>query len=144
MVDPPRERALAADRVRWNPPMLRTVDSRSARTSSRWRWIFQSEEREERAMPENKPTFIWYELMTSDPDSAADFYRGVVGWNTSDAGQPDMQYTILSVGDRGIGGVMAIPAEAARTGARPAWLGYVGVPNTDDFAKRIVEAGGAL
>src|SRR5215468_952041 len=89
-------------------------------------------------------TFIWYELMTSDPDAAGAFYRGVVGWNTADAGQPDMQYTILSAGDQGVGGLMAIPAEAARAGAKPAWLGYVGVPDTDDFAKRIVEAGGAL
>jgi predicted enzyme related to lactoylglutathione lyase len=95
-------------------------------------------------MPDSKPTFIWYELMTSHPDAAAAFYRSVVGWNTADAGQPDVQYTILSAGDRGIGGVMAIPAEAARAGARPAWLGYVGVPDTDDFAKRIVEAGGEL
>ena len=95
-------------------------------------------------MPDSKPTFIWYELMTSDPTAAEDFYQGVVGWKTADAGQPDMKYTILSVGDRGIGGVMAIPANAAKAGARPAWFGYVGVPDTDDFAKRIVEAGGSL
>jgi predicted enzyme related to lactoylglutathione lyase len=95
-------------------------------------------------MTESKPTFIWYELMTSDPDAAAKFYGAVVGWKTSDAGQPDMRYTILSVGDRGVGGLMAIPAEAARAGARPVWLGYVGVPDTDDAAKRIVEAGGTL
>lgn len=95
-------------------------------------------------MPESKPTFIWYELMTSDPDAAVAFYRGVVGWNTADAGQAGMEYTILSVGDRGVGGVMAIPDEAARSGARPAWLGYIGVPDTDDHAKRIAEAGGEL
>jgi len=95
-------------------------------------------------MPESNPSFIWYELMTSDPDAAEAFYRGVVGWNTADAGHPDMRYTILSVGDRGMGGLMAIPVEAARAGARPAWFGYVGVPDTDDFAKRIVEAGGSL
>jgi uncharacterized protein len=100
--------------------------------------------RRKETMPESKPTFIWYELMTSDPDASAAFYRAVVGWKTADAGQPDMQYTILSVGGRGMGGVMAIPEESARNGVQPAWLGYVGVPDTDDFAKRIVEAGGAL
>jgi predicted enzyme related to lactoylglutathione lyase len=39
---------------------------------------------------------------------------------------------------------MALPAEAAKGGARPGWLGYVGVPDTDGAAKRIVEAGGAI
>jgi predicted enzyme related to lactoylglutathione lyase len=91
-----------------------------------------------------KPRFIWYELMTSDQDAAETFYRAVVGWKTADAGQPGMRYTILSAGDRAMGGVMALPAEAVRAGARPVWLGYIGVPDTDDAAKRIVEAGGAI
>jgi predicted enzyme related to lactoylglutathione lyase len=95
-------------------------------------------------MADPTPTFIWYELMTSDPDAAEAFYRAVVGWNTADAGQPGMRYTILSAGDRGMGGLMAIPAEAASAGAHPGWLGYVGVPDTDEAAKRIVEAGGAI
>ena len=89
-------------------------------------------------------TFIWYELMTSDPDAAEAFYGAVVGWKMADAGQPGMRYTILSAGDRGMGGLMALPAEACKAGARPGWLGYVGVPDTDKAAKRIVEAGGAI
>jgi predicted enzyme related to lactoylglutathione lyase len=55
-----------------------------------------------------------------------------------------MRYTILSAGDRGVGGLMAISDEAARAGARPGWLGYVGVPDTDAAAKRIARAGGAI
>jgi predicted enzyme related to lactoylglutathione lyase len=90
------------------------------------------------------PRFIWYELMTSDPDAAEAFYRAVVGWRMADAGQPGMRYTILSAGDRGMGGLMALPAEAAAAGGRPGWLGYVGVPDADGAAKRIVEAGGAI
>lgn len=95
-------------------------------------------------MAHGKPRFIWYELMTTDQDAAEAFYRAVVGWKMADAGQPGMRYTVLSAGDRGMGGIMAIPAEAARGGARPGWLGYVGVPDTDGAAKRIVEAGGAI
>jgi len=95
-------------------------------------------------MTNPKPRFIWYELMTSDQGGAEAFYRGVVGWKMADAGQPGMRYTILSAGDRGMGGLLAIPAEAAAAGARPGWLGYVGVPDTDAAAKRIVEAGGAI
>ena len=95
-------------------------------------------------MTDRKPRFIWYELMTSDPDAAEAFYRAVVGWKTADAGQPGMRYTVLSAGDRGMGGLTALPAEAARAGARPGWLGYIGVPDTDAAAKRIAEAGGAI
>jgi uncharacterized protein len=91
-----------------------------------------------------KPTFIWYELMTTDQDAAEAFYRAVVGWNMADAGQPGMRYTILSAGDRGMGGLMALPAEAREAGARPGWLGYVHVPDTDAAARRIVAAGGAI
>lgn len=95
-------------------------------------------------MVESRPRFTWYELMTSDPDGAQAFYRAVVGWQMADAGQPGMRYTILSAGERGMGGVLAIPDAAARAGARPAWLGYVGVPDTDAAAKSIAEAGGAI
>jgi predicted enzyme related to lactoylglutathione lyase len=95
-------------------------------------------------MADPKPRFIWYELRTSDSEGAERFYRAVVGWKTADAGQPGERYTILSAGERGMGGLTAIPAEAARAGARPGWLGYVGVPDTDGAAKSIVEAGGAI
>ena len=91
-------------------------------------------------MTDPKPRFIWYELMTTNQDAAEKFYRAVVGWKTADAGQPDLRYTILSAGDRGMGGVMELSVEACKAGARPGWFGYVGVPDTDDAAKRIVEA----
>ena len=95
-------------------------------------------------MGDGKPAFIWYELMTSDQAAAEAFYRAVVGWGMADAGQPGMRYTVLSAGDRGMGGLMALPDDACAAGARPGWLGYVGVPDTDGAAKRIVEAGGAI
>lgn len=95
-------------------------------------------------MSDTRPRFIWYELMTSDPTAAEAFYRAVVGWKTADAGQPGMRYTILSAGDRGMGGLLELPAEACAAGARPGWLGYIGVPDTDAAAKRIAEAGGAI
>ena len=95
-------------------------------------------------MTDPKPSFFWYELMTSDPAAAEAFYRGVVGWNTADFGQPDMPYTVLSAGERGMGGIAPLPAEACDQGASPGWLGYVHVPETDGAAKRIAEAGGAI
>lgn len=95
-------------------------------------------------MTQGPNKFIWYELMTTDQDAAEAFYRAVVGWNMADAGQPRMRYTILSAGDRGMGGLMKLPDGACEKGARPGWVGYIGVPDTDAGAKRIVEAGGSL
>lgn len=88
--------------------------------------------------------FVWYELMTTDPDAALDFYRGVLDWNTEDAGLPGWSYTLLMVGTTSIGGVMALPEQACAEGARPAWIGYIGVDDADAGAQRVVDAGGRL
>lgn len=88
--------------------------------------------------------FIWYELMTSDQAAAEKFYRAVVGWEMADAGQPGMRYTILSAGGRGVGGLMALPAEACAAGAKPGWMGYIAVADTDAVAKRITASGGKV
>jgi predicted enzyme related to lactoylglutathione lyase len=88
--------------------------------------------------------FFWYELMTSDQDAALAFYKRVVGWSAVDSGQPDQRYTILSAGDRGMGGIMTLPAGAREGGMRPGWVGYVHVPDTDAAVKKAVEGGAKL
>jgi predicted enzyme related to lactoylglutathione lyase len=95
-------------------------------------------------MAQGHNEFIWYELMTTDQPAAEAFYRAVVGWQMVDAGQPGMRYTILSAGERGVGGLMALPAEACNAGARPGWTGYIGVADTDAAAKRIARSGGSI
>jgi len=88
-------------------------------------------------------SFIWYELLTSDPDAAATFYSAVLGWTASDSGQAGMDYRILRMHGIGVGGLMAIPPEAAKSDMRPGWVGYVGVADVDTSVNRIVAAGGA-
>jgi predicted enzyme related to lactoylglutathione lyase len=93
------------------------------------------------------PTFIWYELMTTDQSAAIDFYSRVVGWTTaphpgSEAG--GAPYMVLSANGRGVGGVFQLTEEMTSQGASPMWLGYVGVDDADDMAKRIEAAGGSL
>ena len=53
-------------------------------------------------------------------------------------------YTILSAGDYGVGGLMAIPADAKAMGARPCWTGYIWVENVDSAAAKLTAAGGAV
>jgi predicted enzyme related to lactoylglutathione lyase len=91
--------------------------------------------------------FIWYELMTTDQDSAIAFYEKVVGWSAADhenEGMGDFRYSILSAGERGIGGVMQLTDEMCSGGARPGWIGYIGVADTDAAAARVREAGGSI
>jgi uncharacterized protein len=95
-------------------------------------------------MPQSPNNFIWYDLMTTDAKAAEAFYSKVCGWRTQDSGLTDRSYTILSVIEIPVGGLMPIPAEAAANGARPAWNGYVGVDDVDGFAERVTQAGGSV
>ncbi|HEY8051999.1 MAG TPA: VOC family protein [Steroidobacteraceae bacterium] len=71
--------------------------------------------------------FIWHELLTTDTAASAAFYQKVLPWRTQPSSMPG--YTIWMAGQTQIGGLMALPAEAA--GAPPHWLMYVGTPNVD-------------
>ncbi len=88
--------------------------------------------------------FVWYELMTSDAKAAEAFYRKVIGWEAQSAGKDYGDYRILSAGTHGVGGLMSIPEEARRMGARPGWTGYIAVSDVDAYAKRVKDAGGAI
>ena len=95
-------------------------------------------------MPTPQGAFVWYELMTTDPDAAAAFYTKVVGWTAADSKMPDMKYTLLSAGPDQVGGIMAIPDEARKMGATPSWEGYIAVADVDAQAARITAAGGKM
>jgi uncharacterized protein len=91
--------------------------------------------------------FIWYELLTSDADAAAEFYGKVVGWTSTNSGQPGMDYRFFyshpgGNPSDGVGGYMAITPEMADGGASPAWVGYIGVDDVDTAVASIEAAGG--
>ncbi len=89
-------------------------------------------------------TFVWYELMTSDLDAAEKFYGDVVGWSMKDAGMPGMRYTLAQVGELSVAGLMKIPQDASDAGARPGWVGYIGVDDVDAYAARVKTKGGQI
>jgi predicted enzyme related to lactoylglutathione lyase len=91
-------------------------------------------------------SFIWYELMTTDPDGAAAFYGAVVGWTIvgqpdAAAGGPDYRHIIRSDGESN-GGVLGLTREMCDGGARPCWLGYLHVADVDAAVKAIAADGG--
>src|SRR5262249_55670085 len=96
------------------------------------------------AMATKVREFVWYDVMTTDTKAAEDFYRHVIGWNIKDSGMPDQCYKLLLVGETMIGGLMPIPDDARRAGAGPAWMGYIGVDDVDEYAERVKKAGGAI
>jgi hypothetical protein len=85
--------------------------------------------------------FIWYDLMTPDPEGAKPFYTAVMGWGIEVWDNPEMPYTMWKAGERTIGGIMTLPAEAVAGGARPHWLSYVTVPDVDASIARAQELG---
>ena len=87
-------------------------------------------------------SFIWYELLTGDPDAAAAFYGKVVGWQVRDSGQPGMDYRILTLAGADIAGLMKIPPDAQVGGMRPHWYGYVSVADVDATVAQVTAAGG--
>ena len=88
--------------------------------------------------------FVWYDVMTSDTKAAESFYRSVIGWDANDSGMTDRSYTLLSVGPVMVGGLMPIPEDARAAGARPCWMGYIGVEDVDAYAARVKAAGGSV
>ena len=88
--------------------------------------------------------FLWYELMTTDTAAAGDFYAHVVGWKTQPAEGGSGNYTLFLANDNGMGGMFELSPDACDQGARPGWIGYVGVDDVDEYAQRVTQAGGSV
>ena len=86
---------------------------------------------------------VWYELMTTDPDAAKTFYGSVVGWTIGESIPGDQDYRMIGRNDGGFaGGVLGLTDEMQRHGARPTWLGYIGVDDVDATVSKIETKGG--
>jgi hypothetical protein len=90
----------------------------------------------------NEPnTLVWNDLFTRDVETAKSFYKAAFGLESESV--PGMDYTMLKVGDRAIGGVMstgiggAIPADVP-----PHWNVYFGVDDADATVARAQKLGG--
>jgi predicted enzyme related to lactoylglutathione lyase len=74
----------------------------------------------------NTGRFVWYELLTTDPNSAIAFYSEVVGWKTEPFGDAG-DYTQL-------GGMMTTPKDMKTPDGRqvpPSWMYYVTTGDLD-------------
>ena len=88
--------------------------------------------------------FVWYDLSTTDPGAAKAFYSEVMGWGTRDMSMPGIAYTAFTVSEAPVCGLINLPDEATNKGAKPRWIGYIGVKDVDATADRINELGGRV
>ena len=93
-------------------------------------------------MPDPQGCHIWYELMTTDPEGAKRFYDRAIGWDIGPA-HDEVGYRMIGRGDGGFaGGLLPLSQEMCEHGARPSWLGYVGVNDVDASLIDIEAKGG--
>lgn len=97
-------------------------------------------------MTSSAKSFFWYELMTTDLDAAEAFYSAVLGWRTEpfDKAPGSPRYIVVNASDRGVGGLMELPDEAAKMGVPTAWMGYFPTKDIDASVDALKTAGGAV
>lgn len=86
--------------------------------------------------------FIWYEIVTHDPETVESFYKKTVGWTpkveSNTGGDP---YTLFLAGDTPAAGISpASPPEDAQ----PHWFGYIQTDDVDETAEQIESLDGEL
>ena len=85
--------------------------------------------------------FVWHDLMTTDRERAQAFYTELLGWRIEVIDMGELgPYPMIHAGERGLGGMMAMPAEA---GAPSHWIAYVTTDDAGAAAARGDAAGGA-
>lgn len=90
-------------------------------------------------------SWVWYELMTPDAAGAKQFYEAVVGWKFIDPQPHTNGYGFVTCADGGmVGGHLELTTTMTDCGARPSWVGYIGVDNVDTSVAAIEAAGGKL
>lgn len=94
----------------------------------------------------NEPNSLsWNELLTEDVARAREFYTKVFGWGTSEMPMGGSEsYVIFQNGDKGVAGMMNMPAPAKEAGAPPMWLVYFAVEDCDATATRALELRGTV
>jgi predicted enzyme related to lactoylglutathione lyase len=96
-------------------------------------------------MTKTHGSWIWYELMTTDPEGAKAFYEAVVGWTMTPGTSETGDYGFIANADGGMtGGLLKLTQDMTAHGARPCWLGYIGVDDVDAFLPRLEAAGGKV
>lgn len=88
--------------------------------------------------------FVWYDLLTSEPEAARDFYREVVGWGLEPFEGGATPYFMWTADGTPMGGVGELPAELAAEGVPPHWMAHAGVDDLDEAVASVRKLGGSV
>jgi predicted enzyme related to lactoylglutathione lyase len=85
--------------------------------------------------------FVWYDLISEEPDAAETFYAGVFGWTFEDSTTAD--YRLIRNGEATIGGITSTDdRDPDFTESR--WLATVSVEDVDTAVGQVESAGGEV
>jgi predicted enzyme related to lactoylglutathione lyase len=86
--------------------------------------------------------FVWYELLTTEPEAAQHFYKQLLGWDTQKWGGG--AYTMWTNQGQALGGVLSLPEPARKVGAPPHWLASISTPDLDGTVGQAQKLGGKV
>ena len=86
-------------------------------------------------------TPCWVILVTPDPASTGTFYAGLFGWTVP---APGAGFTTLESDGGEVAGVLALPPEAAQSGATSRWLIYLATEDIGASLGKVRAAGGEI
>lgn len=90
-----------------------------------------------------KGMFSWADLLTRDPEKAADFFTKLLGWSVKQLDMPGEPYWQVSVDGEGQGGIMPMP-EMVPAEVPSYWMEYFGTDDIDASVAKAKELGGTV
>ncbi|NLU72996.1 VOC family protein [Streptomyces sp. HNM0575] len=86
----------------------------------------------------------WVDLMVPDQQAALDFYKDLFGWQ-GEIGPPESGgYSVCTLHDKPVAGVMATMAGEGEAAPPPAWTMYLATDDVDAAAHRVTQNGGTM
>ena len=85
--------------------------------------------------------FVWFEYLTKDIPKAQGFFGELFNWKTQELPLPEGSYTMITLGEQGIGGYTPTPKGAPAVGH---WLTSLQVADIHATAKQIESLGGKV
>lgn len=106
-------------------------------------WQTKSTDDEEiMAKRETHGMFCWQELMTTNVDQAANFYKKLFGWNLQKLDAKSMKYTVIKNQKTDIGGMTMLMPEMKDLPSH--WSTYFTTTNLDETVRIIKDNGGNI
>ena len=88
-------------------------------------------------------SFVWYELLTTEPFASVEHYQQVLGW-TSQRLDGVHGHVMYSTGEGPLASATILPEQAKQMGASPFWTANVQVPSVDETCARTRRLGGRV